>query len=160
MGRLPGPRSLSAPPDQRPLPLDEGRAFREPWQAKAFALVVLLHRDGHFAWDDWVQTLAEEIKASPQHPEEDADQAYHRQFLAALEQVVAARGLVGPKTMAERKQAWRRAYLNTPHGQPIDLAAADAHHNHNNDDDDHHGHSLAPQRAPVAVSPALAGRRG
>ena len=104
-----------------------------------------------------VLQFSREIKASPQRADEDADQAYHRQFLAALEQVVAARGLVVPEAMAERKRAWRKAYLNTPHGQPVDLAAADAHGDH---DDDHHHHGLAPQRAPVAVSPAVSPRAG
>jgi hypothetical protein len=32
-------------------------AFREPWQAKAFAMVVLLHRQGRFEWDEWVRVL-------------------------------------------------------------------------------------------------------
>jgi nitrile hydratase accessory protein len=45
--------------------LDGASAFREPWQAKAFAFVMLLHREGHFTWDDWVRTLAEAIAASP-----------------------------------------------------------------------------------------------
>jgi nitrile hydratase accessory protein len=161
VGRLSGPGPLSAPPDLRPddlppLPLDDGRPFREPWQAKAFALVVLLHREGHLAWDDWVQTLAAEIRASPQRADEDADQAYHRQFLAALERVVAARGLVELEAMVRRKQAWRKAYLNTPHGQPVDLAAADTQGDHDHDDGHHHGHGLEPQYAPIAVSPAQA----
>ncbi len=98
--------ALGTPPSDVALPLDEGRTFREPWQAKAFALVVLLHREGHFAWDDWVQTLAAEIKASPQRPDEDADLAYHRQFLTALEQIVSGRGLVVAEAMVQRKQAW------------------------------------------------------
>ena len=33
-------------------------AFREPWQAKAFAMVVLLHRQGRFEWDEWVRVPA------------------------------------------------------------------------------------------------------
>ena len=37
--------------------------FREPWQAKAFAMVVLLHRQGRFEWDEWVQVLGAEIAA-------------------------------------------------------------------------------------------------
>ena len=156
MGRLSGFSALSAPPDLRPLPTGEGPAFREPWQAKAFALLVLLHRQGHFAWDDWTQTLAAEIKASPQRADEDADQAYHRQFLVALEHIVAACGLAMPEGMAARKEAWRRAYLHTPHGQPVDLAAADTLDDH---DDDHQGLGLTAQRAPIAVSPPQSGRK-
>jgi hypothetical protein len=28
-------------------------------------------------------------------------------------------------TQVRGTEAWRRAYLNTPHGQPVDLTAAD-----------------------------------
>lgn len=156
---------MSTLPDML-LPGDPGApAFREPWQAKAFAVVLLLHRSGHFAWPDWVETLAAEIKAVPQQPDEDADAAYHRQFLAALERIVADRGLTGTASLAVQKERWRRAYLNTPHGMPIDLATADREPGHDDHDVDghdhgqhHHHHSLLPQRIPIAVSPAP-GRR-
>ena len=139
--------------------LDNVPAFREPWQAKAFAFVVLLHREGHFTWDDWVRTLAKVIDASPQRADEDAELAYHRQFLTALEKIVATRGLTTAEEMQARKLAWRRAYLATPHGHPVDLAAAgdiDPDDGHDGDRDliHQHDHNLMPQRAPIAVSPA------
>ena len=139
--------------------LENAPAFREPWQAKAFAFVVLLHREGHLTWDDWVRTLAEEISASPQCADEDAELAYHRQFLTALEKIVATRGLTTPEEMQARKLAWRRAYLATPHGCPVDLAAAgdidpDDGHGGDRDPIHQHGHNLMPQRAPIAVSSA------
>jgi len=142
-----------------PVDLDNSPAFREPWQAKAFALVVLLHREGHFTWDDWVRTLAEEIVASPQRAEEDAELAYHRQFLTALEKIAATRGMTTPETMQARKLVWRRAYLATPHGHPIDLAAAgdnDSNDGHDRDRDPvhQHGYNLMPQRTLIAVCPA------
>jgi nitrile hydratase accessory protein len=136
--------------------------FREPWQAKAFALVVLLHRQGRFKWDEWVRVLGAEIAASPQRPDEHADAAYHRQFLAALERMVAALGLADPDDQRRRKEAWHRAYLNTPHGRAVELAAAGAaprsvdNHAHDHDHDvgdAPHGHGLAPVVRPVAISP-------
>lgn len=132
-----------------PLHLGDAPPFREPWQAKALALVVLLHRNGHFGWNEWVQALAEEVSASPQRADENAEIAYHRQFLAALEKIVAQRGLATAESMQNRKVAWRHAYLNTPHGHPVDLAAADT----GNTGDDHEtDHDLRPQIAPIAVS--------
>src|SRR4051794_14492362 len=132
-------------------------AFREPWQANAFALVVLLHHEGRFGWDEWVRTLAEEIATSPQRADEDAELAYHRQFLAALEKIVATHGMTTPEAMQARRLAWRRAYLNTPHGHPVDLAAAEREtlrddHDEAGSHDHEHDHELAPQRAPIAVS--------
>jgi len=138
-----------------PVDLDKAPAFREPWQAKAFAFAVLLQREGHFTWDDWVRTLAAEIAASPQRADEDAELAYHRQFLTALEKIVATRGFTTPEAMQARKLAWRRAYLATPHGHPVDLAAAgDTASNDGDDGDRDHVHNLMPQRTPVAVCPA------
>ncbi|MDO9709756.1 nitrile hydratase accessory protein [Paracraurococcus lichenis] len=138
-----------------------GGGFREPWQAKAFALVVLLHRQGHFAWEEWVRTLAAEVAARPQRAEEDADAAYHRQFLAALEAITAARGLATAPAMSARARQWRQAYLNTPHGHPVELAnAGEAAAEGEGHDEDEHGHDhahahggLQPQRVPVAISP-------
>lgn len=139
------------------LPTGEAPAFREPWQAKAFALVVLLYRGQHFTWDEWVRVLVDEIAARPQLADETAETAYHRQFLAALETVVTARGLAANTALAERKAAWHRAYLNTPHGQAVELSAAERHaadgHEHVHD----HGPGLVPQRTPVAISPAHRG---
>ncbi|WP_158258470.1 nitrile hydratase accessory protein [Rhodopila globiformis] len=132
-----------------PVGLGDAPPFREPWQAKAFALAVLLHREGHFTWDAWVRTLAEEIAAFPQRAGEDAELAYHRQFLAALETIVANTGLAKPEAMQARKMAWRQAYLNTPHGHAVDLAAAGEPHV-----DEARDHDLEPQRAPIAISPA------
>ena len=59
-----------------------------------------------------------------------------------------------------RQEAWRQAYLNTPHGAPVELANAACppknaghhhHHDHDHDHDDDHHHE--PPK-PVAVSPA------
>ena len=146
-----------------PVDLDNPPAFREPWQAKAFAFVVLLHREGRFTWDDWVRTLADEIAAFPQRADEDAELAYHRQFLTALEKIVATRGLTTPEAMQARKLAWRRAYLATPHGHAVDLAATeDIAFNHSRDGDRDHAHqhrdNLLPQRTPIAISPVRSDR--
>lgn len=38
---------------------------------------------------------------------------------------VTRAGAVGPMELDQRTDRWRRAYLNTPHGRPIQLSAAD-----------------------------------
>jgi nitrile hydratase accessory protein len=129
--------------------------FREPWQAKAFAIVVLLHRQGRFEWDEWVQVLSGEIAACPQQPGEDPDAAYHRQFLAALERIVAALGIANPGDQLRRKEEWRGAYLNTPHGHAVELAAAAGNADYRAPDASGalQRHDLAPVLRPIAVSP-------
>ena len=44
--------------------------------------------------------------------------------LAALERVVAALGIASPGDQLRRKEEWRRAHRNTPHGFAVELAAA------------------------------------
>jgi hypothetical protein len=44
-----------------------------------------------------------------------------------LERICAEKQLIGHEDLSRRQQEWRRAYLNTPHGQPIDLSAAFTH---------------------------------
>ncbi len=103
---------------------NDGRlAFAEPWEASAFALAVHLSGAGHFTWDEWAATLSEEIRAAQQEGDPDRGDTYYRHWLRALERLCRERGLVSEAEGSERKEAWRRAYLNTPHGKPVDLAA-------------------------------------
>jgi nitrile hydratase accessory protein len=106
------------------LPRDEeGPVFAEPWQAQAFALAVKLSEQGHFTWTEWAAALADEVKAAADRGEPDDGSRYYEYWLAALERLVAAKGLVGPVALLERKEAWADAYRHTPHGKPIELRA-------------------------------------
>jgi len=112
-----------APDDLPGLPRDEeGPVFREPWEAQAFAMTLRLHEAGHFTWPEWAATLGAEIEAAGKAGDPDLGDTYYRHWLKALEKLVAEKGLAGPVEMDERKSAWRRAFLATPHGKPIDLA--------------------------------------
>jgi nitrile hydratase accessory protein len=103
---------------------EDGRTFDAPWQAQAFAIAVRLSGDGHFAWQEWVHVLGEEIARSPGQTGESANETYYRQWLSALERILVAKGLLATGEAAKRAVEWRVAYINTPHGQPVDLAHA------------------------------------
>jgi nitrile hydratase accessory protein len=91
-----------------------GPAFSEPWQAEAFSLTVSLHRRGLFTWTEWTETLGREIAAAP-------EEEYYLRWLAALERIVAEKGLTSAAELETRRAAWDRAARATPHGQPIVL---------------------------------------
>jgi len=95
--------------------------FAEPWQAQAFALAVKLSEAGHFTWKEWAAMLAAELKAAADRGEPDDGSRYYEHWLAALERVVATKGLADPAALAERKDAWADAYRHTPHGKPVAL---------------------------------------
>lgn len=113
------------PPDLAALPLErEGPVFAEPWQASAFALAVHLSERGVFAWSEWSAALGHEIRAAGQHGAES--EAYFHRWLAALERLCREKGLLDVAEVSRRREEWRRAYLNTPHGEPVELSAATA----------------------------------
>jgi len=120
--RTPDPRALAALPQ---LPRDEGGpVFAEPWQAQAFALAVKLSEEGHFTWKEWAATLAGELEAAAKRGEPDDGSHYYDHWLAALEHLVQAKGLLDRTALVERKEAWADAYRHTPHGKPIELRSA------------------------------------
>jgi nitrile hydratase accessory protein len=104
------------------LPRDEGGpVFAEPWQAQAFALAVRLSEQGHYTWKEWAAALAAQLRAADERGEPDDGSRYYEHWLAALEGLVIAKGLVPPAALRTRKDEWIAAYQNTPHGQPVGL---------------------------------------
>lgn len=101
------------------LPRDEdGPVFAAPWQAQAFALVVSLQARGVFTWEEWTRALGREIAAAG--PDETGEH-YYEHWLAALERLLDAKGVVPEAARKIREAAWDRAARATPHGQPITL---------------------------------------
>jgi nitrile hydratase accessory protein len=104
------------------IPCDaEGPVFREPWEAQAFAMAVRLHEAGHFTWTEWAAALSEEIRQAQAAGDPDLGDTYYRHWLAALERLVTAKGLVSTEELARRKDEWADAARATPHGAPIEL---------------------------------------
>ena len=100
---------------------DGGPAFDEPWQAQTLALADLLVRRGLVSPARWAEALGAEIAARKRAP--DDRETYYRAVLAALERLLAEEGAVRRAELDARERQWERAYLNTPHGAPVELAA-------------------------------------
>ncbi len=103
----------------------DGPVFAEPWQAQAFALTLQLHEAGHFTWREWAEALGAEIDAARASGDPDLGDTYYRHWLAALERLAAEKGLAQSGELGARKAAWKRAFLTTPHGQPVVLGAGE-----------------------------------
>jgi nitrile hydratase accessory protein len=95
--------------------------FGEPWHAQTLALADVLVKRGVISAERWAEALGEEIKALKAEP--DDRETYYRAVLSALERLLVENGRVTPEELHEREHAWERAYLNTPHGAPVELAA-------------------------------------
>lgn len=118
---------MSAPEAARIAPLarrDGDPTFAEPWQAQLLALAFALVERGVFSPAAWSEALGAELRRAQARGEPDDHETYYAAALAALEQLVASSGSLTAGALSARIEAWRRAYLATPHGRPVELAAA------------------------------------
>ncbi len=99
--------------------------FREPWEAQAFAMALALHERGVFTWSEWAATLAAEIKRAQAAGDPDTGETYYLHWLAALERLVAEKGVASSETLARTKHAWEHACERTLHCKPIELRQDD-----------------------------------
>jgi nitrile hydratase accessory protein len=108
------------------IPCDaEGPVFREPWEAQAFAMALALHERGLFSWSEWAATLSAEIKRAQAAGDPDTGETYYRHWLAALERLIAEKGVTTTETLHRYRDAWDHAADRTPHGTPIELRPED-----------------------------------
>ena len=103
----------------------DGPVFREPWEAQAFAMALVLHDRGMFTWSEWASTLGDEIKRAQAAGDPDTGETYYQHWLKALERLVAEKGVTTGEMLTRYHDAWDRAADRTPHGQPIELRADD-----------------------------------
>jgi nitrile hydratase accessory protein len=125
---------------------DTRPGFAEPWQAELFAMTHALSQRGVFSWPQWAAAFATAIARHPQTGEEGIELAYFRQWLSALEGLLADKGICAAQDLNSLAARWRQAYLHTPHGQPVELVNAEhacAHVSH-----------ASPRGVPIAVSAA------
>ena len=99
MGKT-GPKAIPAIDEIPQIPTD-GNAeivFNTPWEAKAFAMVVHLHQQGHFSWSEWTEVLSAEIATGSRDGSE-----YYLLWLAAAEKLVDGKSLVAASALESRK---------------------------------------------------------
>lgn len=106
-----------------PEPAAGAPVFAEPWHAEVLAVAFALTRAGLFSASEWAEALGEEIRRREDAGSGDGEENYYRAALAALERLCGDKSPGTGGSLDERVEAWRRAYLNTPHGQPVTLAA-------------------------------------
>jgi len=76
--------------------------FTAPWESRLFGLTVGLHRAGLFVWDEFRDLLIAEIAAWERSPEPRREWAYYERWQAALEKLLAAKGLCSAEELEQR----------------------------------------------------------
>jgi nitrile hydratase accessory protein len=101
---------------------DTDVSFEEPWQARAFAIRMVLQDAGLFTAAEWSSTLGGEIARAQRAGDPDDGSTHYDHWLAALERIAAANGGITFELLESRRASWERAAKATPHGQAVVLA--------------------------------------
>ncbi|MEX0285347.1 MAG: nitrile hydratase accessory protein [Paracoccaceae bacterium] len=104
--------------NERPEPV-----FAEPWHAQVFALTVHLNETGMFAWPDWADRFGATLKRHGLAKDLNGGADYFAAWLETLETFLSEVGSTAPEDVTSLRDAWEEAYLTTPHGAPVKLAA-------------------------------------
>jgi hypothetical protein len=95
--------------------------FAEPWQAQALAMADLLIKSGVIAPEAWTDTLKVELRRASEEGQPDHSATYWGAVLSALESVMISGQRISRAELLHRRDEWERAYLDTPHGHPVQL---------------------------------------
>jgi nitrile hydratase accessory protein len=76
--------------------------FTAPWESRLFGLTMSLHQAGRFEWEEFRQILIAEIGAWDERHGADAEYSYWERWRAALEKLLASRGLCSASELEAR----------------------------------------------------------
>ena len=113
-------RGCASPPAQASAP-SPAPVFAEPWQARAFALMLELRDRGHFTAAEWSTALGKALREPADAGPAAENSNDYNHWLTALESLVMSKGLTDRQSLLVRKEAWADAYRRTPHGKPVEL---------------------------------------
>ena len=105
-------RQISTMEAQIALPRENGElVFQAPWEARAFGLAVALNQQALYEWREFSAELAATIAAVDQN---DAPSSYYTRWVASLEELVIARGLLSREQL-DAKTAEYAAGIHDDH---------------------------------------------
>ena len=102
---------------------DNEPTFDESWQAQVLGMADALVSKRVIAADTWAEALGAALRKRSVEGSHDDAELYYSAVLDAVETLLFDSGKVAPKEVNAREAQWRKAYLNTPHGQPVELSA-------------------------------------
>jgi hypothetical protein len=103
---------------------DGDPTFDEAWQAQSLAIADALVGAGVVTSMDWAEALGFELQSAARAGATDSADTYYLAVLGAVEKLLRQIEIIGRDELDARVEAWRQAYLSTPHGKPVELQAA------------------------------------
>jgi nitrile hydratase accessory protein len=95
--------------------------FSEGWHAQALALADTMVRKGHFTATEWATALGSMLSNADASGAPDTEDTYYLAVLNAVEALTVHHTLIAEVDLTLRKDAWAKAYHDTPHGKPVIL---------------------------------------
>lgn len=93
-------RSIANLAGEAALPRKNGElVFQAPWEGRAFGLAVVLINKDEYPWEEFREHLVTEIAAG--------ERSYYESWIAALESVLLARGLVTREDVDRRAAEYK-----------------------------------------------------
>jgi nitrile hydratase accessory protein len=86
--------------------VDGDMNFAEPWEAKAFAIIVKLTQSGHFSWPEWVERFSKEVAAATAiEATGGSPPTYYEQWLNAAEMLLVDKQITTAEQLLARRFA-------------------------------------------------------
>jgi nitrile hydratase accessory protein len=83
---------------------DGDMVFSQPWEAKAFAIIVTLSQAGYFTWSEWVDCFSAHVsKATTIEAEGGTAKAYYEQWVDATEELLTTKGITSSEQLFARR---------------------------------------------------------
>ena len=89
---------------------EDDPVFREPWEARAFALAIALQQQGVFSRTEWAEQLGRTINRAQAAGDQDLGDTYYQHWLSCLEALTLAKGLATQEDLTAGKQTAHEAH--------------------------------------------------
>lgn len=112
----------------RPQPLktlDGLPVFEQEWQAQILAMADTLILNKSIEPTSWSENFGAGLEQAHAAGQPDDLRTYYKVALDTLEMLLTAQGDVTEVELSNKRQAWKQAYLNTPHGEPVRIQVLD-----------------------------------
>lgn len=87
-----------------PVCADGDMVFTEPWEAKAFAIVVTLAQAGYFTWSEWVDCFSTHVeRATNAEVAGNVSKTYYEQWVDAAEDLLVSKGLTSAEQLFAKR---------------------------------------------------------
>ena len=119
---------MSKDSSHRPQPLkklDGMPVFEQEWQAQVLAMADALIANKSIEPILWSETFGAGLRQAHAAGHQDDLETYYAVALDTLETLVTTQGTMTNVEILKRREAWKQAYLDTPHGQPVKLQTHD-----------------------------------